>query len=444
MREREPKRFEITHVPAHIRARDRIIGTGQAVLPSYERVTFEKELINLPGKPLAEYICPGHPLLESVTDIVLERYRDLLKQGAVLVDEANPSEEARLLFYLEHAITDARRSAGGERWHVSRRLQFVELGQSGALQLAGPAPYLNYRPATADELALLSPVLQSDWLQQDQEQAAVSHAIGQLVPEHLDEVRTFRDRLVSKTLAAVKERLTKEINYWDHRAEELKLQELAGHVNAKINSGKARARADELQARLQRRLQELEEERQLFPLPPVVVGGALIIPGGLLARCKGVREAEPTLFARETARVETLAMTAVMETEQRLGFVPRDVSAIKCGYDIESKAGDGRLRFIEVKGRISGATTVTITKNEILTALNKPDDFILALVEVPTDRDNTGIDPWQVAEPGAPYQAGNGCRVRYVQRPFTREPDFGVTSVNYEIAELLQRAQAPL
>lgn len=41
----------------------------------------------------------------------------------------------------------------------------------------------------------------------------------------------------------------------------------------------------------------------------------------------------------------------------------------------------GRLRFIEVKGRVRGATTVTVTKNEILTALNKPDDFILTVVE---------------------------------------------------------------
>jgi Domain of unknown function (DUF3883) len=34
-----------------------------------------------------------------------------------------------------------------------------------------------------------------------------------------------------------------------------------------------------------------------------------------------------------------------------------------------------------VKGRISGAETVTVTKNEILYSLNKPDDYILAIVE---------------------------------------------------------------
>ncbi len=37
---------------------------------------------------------------------------------------------------------------------------------------------------------------------------------------------------------------------------------------------------------------------------------------------------------------------------------------------------------------------------------------------------------------------GGGHRVHYVRRPFRRQPDFGVTSVNYELAELLARAEA--
>jgi superfamily II DNA/RNA helicase len=67
---REPKRFEITHVPALIRNRDRQIRVGWPVLTRYERVTFEKDLISVPGKPLAEFLCPGHPLLDATIDIV--------------------------------------------------------------------------------------------------------------------------------------------------------------------------------------------------------------------------------------------------------------------------------------------------------------------------------------------------------------------------------------
>ena len=32
---------------------------------------------------------------------------------------------------------------------------------------------------------------------------------------------------------------------------------------------------------------------------------------------------------------------------------------------------------------------------------------------------------------------------RYLRRPFRREPDFGVTSVNYDFVQLLARAGEP-
>ena len=86
-------------------------------------------------------------------------------------------------------------------------------------------------------------------------------------------------------MAAVKDRLTKEITYWDHRANQLKDQELAGKTNAKINSGKARQRADELQARLQKRMADLELERQLSPSATSrVLAAHSSFPIGLLSK----------------------------------------------------------------------------------------------------------------------------------------------------------------
>src|SRR5213079_3389390 len=43
-KQREPRRYEVTHVPAPVRNRDRIIGIGEPVLPRYERIAFEKSL----------------------------------------------------------------------------------------------------------------------------------------------------------------------------------------------------------------------------------------------------------------------------------------------------------------------------------------------------------------------------------------------------------------
>ncbi|MGO9613145.1 MAG: helicase-related protein [Dissulfurispiraceae bacterium] len=422
IRERETRRYEITHVPSVIRSRDRSIGRKEPVLPHYERITFEKNLIGIPGKPLAAFICPGHPLLDATIDLILERYRDLLKRGAVLVDPLDQGENIRALFYLEHGIQDARTDRFGNRRIVSRQMHFIEIDKDAQTHMAGYAPYLDYRPLTAEEHKQVESLLDQDWLTTDLEPKVLSFAVSQLVPRHFEEVKRNKEELVMKTVAAVKDRLTKEINYWDHRANELKAQELAGRVNARINSGKARQRADELEVRLQKRLEGLEQERRLSPLPPVVMGGALIVPVGLLSRLKGEPQAEPNTFARETARIEKVAMVAIMELERQLGYEPRDVSAQKCGYDIESRIpNQGCLRFIEVKGRVTGAKTVTITKNEILTALNKPHDFILAIVEV--DRHKS--------------------LPRYVRRPFKREPDFGVTSVNYDLGELLAKAEEP-
>ena len=423
-KQREARRYEITHVPAPVRNRDRLIGIGEPVLPRYERIAFEKSLVAPQGQPLAAFVCPGHPLLDAVIDLTLERHRDLLKRGAVLVDERDEGDRPHVLFYLEHAIQDAGLTRTGERRIVSKRMLYVELDADGVTRHVHYAPYLDYRPLGEDDPELVSILDRPEcaWIDRELEKKAAGYAVANVVPEHLAEVRTSRLALIAKTEAAVKDRLTKEINYWDHRAEELKLQEQAGKTGARLNSGEARKRADMLQARLRKRLEELTLEAQISPLPPVVLGGLLVVPRGLIESMDGRESAVPRT-AVDTQESAARARSIIMETERSLGFDPTDREFEKLGYDIESRVpGTGKLRFIEVKGRVSGASTVTVTRNEILYSLNKPEDFILGIVEFLDD---------------------GAHRVHYVREPFKREPDFGVTSVNYDFAELLARAQQP-
>jgi superfamily II DNA or RNA helicase len=423
-RQREARRYEVTRVPAPIRNRDRVIGTGEPVLPRYERITFEKSLIAPQGQPLAAFLCPGHPLLDATLDLTLERHRDLLRQGTTLVDERDPGVTPRVLFYLEHAVQDASVIRNGNRRTISKRMLYVELDAKGQARHLHYAPYLDYRPLGPDDPGIDALIArpESAWITRDLEKHALAHAIAHVVPEHLKEVRDRRDAWIAKARAAVRERLTKEIGYWDYRAEELKLQEQAGKPNARLNSQEARRRADDLQARLQKRMEQLDLEAQVSALPPVALGGFVVVPAGLLARMTGRPLTEATQVA-DTQASAACARAIVMEVERRLGFEPIDREHEKLGYDIESRdAGTGRLRFLEVKGRISGAATITVTKNEILYSLNKPDDFILAIVE---------------------FFEGDAHRVHYVRRPFQCEPDFGVTSVNYGFAELLARAEPP-
>ena len=163
---------------------------------------------------------------------------------------------------------------------------------------------------------------------------------------------------------------------------------------------------------------------------PVVLGGALVVPIGLLRKLRGepAPDAATATFSADPAarsRIELLAMNAVRLAEEARGCRVVDVSAQKCGWDLTAypPADDGKLpvaRHIEVKGRIKGAATVTITRNEILYALNQADKFVLAIVLI---GESDAVE--------GPF---------YLHRPFTQEPDAGVASVNYALGDLLSRA----
>ena len=425
IRQREPRRYQITHVPALIRNRDRLIDRGEPILQRYERIVFEKELIHPQGIPMGAFISPGHPLLNATLDIILERHRDLLRRGAILVDERDFGDQPRLMFYLEHAIQDAGITRSGNRRIISKRMLYIEIDRFGSVRHLHYAPYLDYRPLREEEADVATVLNRPEcaWISREFEQKAQTYAVSSVVPEHLKEVQSGKLELIAKTEAAVKERLTKEIIYWDHRAEELKLQEQAGRPNARLNSKEARKRADVLEERLRKRMEELKLEAKLSPLPPVVLGGMLVISQGLINKLSPVTETvSPSTTPKDTRISAERARQIIMDIERSLGYEPIDREIEKLGYDIESRVpGTGKLRFIEVKGRVAGAPVITVTRNEILYSMNKPDDFILAIVEFD----------------------GNDHRVHYIRRPFQREPDFGVTSVNYSFNELIGKAAPP-
>ncbi len=423
-RQRESRRYEITHVPAALRNRDPAARSGVPVLRRYERIAFEKALAVDGSQPPAAFVCPGHPLLDAVIDNTLGSHRDLLKQGALLVDARDAGTEPRVLFFLEHAIQDAGLTRAGARRIISKRMLYVELDAAGNARHKGYAPYLDYRPLRPDEPDAASLLARPEcaWVGAELERTAQRYAVAHVVPAHVEEVRGARQPLLDKTRDAVQKRLNLEIAHWDNRAEQLKLQEQAGRANARLNSAQARRRADRLEERLAQRLAELEQERQITPRPPVVLGAALIVPLGLL-RTMQSRPKTPAIATADTQASAARAREIVMAVERGLGYEPTDREFERLGYDIESRdPAGGRLRFIEVKGRVSRAPSITVTRNEVLYSLNKPDAYILAIVEFLED---------------------GGHRVHYLRRPFQREPDFGVTSVNYSFAELLARAGEP-
>ncbi|MFM8443176.1 MAG: DUF3883 domain-containing protein, partial [Methylococcus sp.] len=371
----------------------------------------------------------------------IEQYRNTLKQGTVLVDTADGGLTPKVLFIVDHAIKE-----GADPGKVlSRRLQFITLEPSphagegqGEREIratqAGWAPHLDLRAIDPADLALIPDILAAPWLASpfppgvgsgvrvNLEQRALAEAARNLVPQHFNEVRERREQMVDKTLAAVHERLVKEINFWSDRYMKLK-DDIAAGKDVRLTLENVRRTIDDLTARRESREKELLAMRHVISAPPVVLGGALIIPAGLLLQRKGQPGWSADAEAR--SRIEWIAMRAVMDAETALGHQVTDVSAEKCGWDLTSQppAIDGKLpptRHIEVKGRAKGQTTLTVTRNEILYGLNQQEQFILAIVLVDGETHE------------GPY---------YVRKPFTQEPDWAVSSINLDLGSLLEAAE---
>ena len=427
IKRREEGRWEITHVPMSIRERDRQIGSGAPIQKKYERICFEKGLIN--QQPVAAFVCPGHPLLEAVISLIREQHDHLMKRGAILVDDTDPGNSIEALFLLEHSVQDGRSTAIGKPHIISERLQFAAIDRDGSATNAGIAPHLNLRPAKPDEVELVDDLLNEDWLRTDLEKTAVRFATVELAQSHVADVKARRLPEIDKVEQEVRSRLKKEINYWDSRAFELKEEERAGK-KTRLNWQNAQRRAEDLAERLKRRMEALEQERFISSQPPRVRGGMVVIPKGLL-EARGLNteapDTAPTSFSEDPVarhKIELAAMDAVIAVEKALGNIPTDVSAQKVGYDIASYDPDtAHLRFIEVKGRIDGADTVMITRQEVITSLHEPDKFILAIVQVENE---TAKEP------------------RYVRGALdTREPPFGHSAIQFNIKSLLERAETP-
>ena len=180
---------------------------------------------------------------------------------------------------------------------------------------------------------------------------------------------------------------------------------------------------DELTQRLDSRSKELKDMRHVASETPHIIGGALVIPAGLIAKLKG--EPNWSADAEAHSRIEQKAMQAVIDHEKSLGYEVIDVSSNNCGWDITSIPPkiDGRLPetgHIEVKGRAKGQSTVTVTRNEVLYGLNQADKFILAIVIIDGE---THEGPF------------------YIRRPFTQEPDWAETSINLDLVELIKRGE---
>lgn len=414
--EREAGRFEILRVPPVIQ--QHATKMNGPILSEYHRICFDKHLAEQTGLPHAEFVSPGHPLLDATISLILKCERNVtLKQGALLVDESDSSTDLRILFYVEQVFqTDSQEE--GDRHTVSQEVQFVEIYQSGVAHDAGAAPYLNYRAATECELQKVKSLRKLVSRESMKlETNAVRFALENLLNPKLSRFREEHAEYIDNFIAAVDKRLCREIDNLNERMSRYVIRFGTEEQWAKAHVQRLLNQRSELTERRQTRLGQLERQKRVSAKRPIVGGGALIVPAGLLA------EEENRPQSGDNRRMtEKIAMKAIMDTESALGYEARDVSSQNLGYDILSHDTSGRTRFIEVKGRVADATTVTLTRNELIAALNCDERYILALVL---------------------FEGEEPLKPSYIRGyPFT-EPDPSAHSVNFKLKDLLEHSTVP-
>jgi len=306
---------------------------------------------------------------------------------------------------------------------VARRFQYVEITEQGDIRDPGAEPYLAYEPADDTARALLGG-LGTDWVDSGVDDTARSWATANLATPHFGEIAEVTKARLDRVRRAVEDRLNGEIRYWDVRAHELKEQELHGK-KPRLNSGRARQRADDLEARKARRLRELDIEADLVNHAPTVVAAALVIPQGLIDRLSGDTSVEPMdqEAARETDR---RAVAAVMATELALGRRPVEQAHNNPGFDILSEdPKTGIVYQIEVKGHRPDTAEIKVRAPQVRQAKQNPERFRLAVVLVPHEPDGHPV-------------------VRYFVRPFDRyELHFAQAYVPLYVQELMTAAVEP-
>jgi superfamily II DNA or RNA helicase len=316
------------------------------VFKEYNKFSFDKERA---FKAQAEFVAPGHPLLEAVVEKIFEKYADELEKGAIFLDPSRTMNG--ILWFLEVQVNDGNGFVAGKRIFV------VYQDDQGNVKQVSPSILWDLKPYNATKLQITP-----------NEDLAISFAIDKILPAYLEELRRQRGhdaeikrkygvRSLQELILKSEEKL---IDYETRRAKGENIPDV-------VIQNEMRKKED-----LKRRKMELERqiegEINLLPSPPKVIGVAAVLPMSLTDD-----------VLKEDREIEEIGMRVAMEFEIAQGRSPEDVSAQNLGFDIRSRTPNGSYRYIEVKARaIEGK--IALTPNEWLMAHRLGNEYWLYVV----------------------------------------------------------------
>ncbi len=342
----------------------------------YRQVVFDKELLK--KETTAEWVTPGHPLFEVVREDALERAGDDLRRGCVFYDLR--SREPYLLDVFSAAIKDGRGNPLHRKLFVVQST-FSPLVPSGSgvggegitLAVKQPTIFLDLALAPRGTPVPDAPLPDGQVL----EQALIEKALNPFLAEVTAERRHQVDIITRHVDISLNEMIHRqslrhaELSEAHDRAPDVPL-------NA-ANLKQSEDRLDELNGRLERRREELEQEGQCAIGDIQHIGRAWVLPHP--------ERASPDLAAMvPDAEIERIAVRFTMDLLKSEGWQVESVETENRGFDLIARKphpDDPKtaidVRFVEVKGR-AAIGEVILSDNEYRTAVRLRKDYWLYAV----------------------------------------------------------------
>jgi len=327
------------------------------VFREYHKIAFHKERAF--KDPEAEFVAPGHPLLETLIEKALSDFAPQAQRGAVFYDPAGRLNG--LLWFFEGEVQD------GEGRVAGRRLFALYQGQDGVVQEMSPAILWDLKPCDDSSICRHVPA----------EEKVLGVAAARL-ERYLEEIRARRQHD-----AAIKQKygvrsLEHLIGESEARLLDLETRRAKGQAIPEPTLQNERRRKEELLEKKRNLERTIEAETHLLLSSPKVVGVFAVLP----------TTAPDELVENE--ELERIGIEVAMAYERHQGREPTDVSAEKVGYDIRSTTlpspwrGDGwgggeGVRYIEVKAR-AGVGKIALTTNEWFSAQRLAEEYWLYVV----------------------------------------------------------------
>ncbi len=368
--------YRVEHVPQKLRATSlrsaKRFGSPES---SYRKLTFRKhDILRLPQHADAELLSPGHPLFTAVSEVLESRLANV-RGGMGVYYDAVAQAPYYLHFFIVELIGEEPAAGGYRSMPQYARLSAILETPDGTFENAPPDVLHDLQPAGED-------VNIAQALDPETHQRLLRWVKGRQQREALDEQRTKRERDITIRQDYLERTFESLLNALRRKEIEAAERVVSSGPTYRIAHDDAQRRVDELEARRDKKLDDLKHLRVLRPGAVQYLGSAEVRPANLDVISASSRDA-----MHSDPEVERRAMEHVMQHEHERGWQPFDISQKHdgSGFDIRSISpadtyGRRDVRRIEVKGRSGYNMPVALTPNEWLQAGRHTDSYWLYVV----------------------------------------------------------------